>query len=1038
MTNMVRSARCRSILLAGSAHAFLAIATGAQADPLTISNTHNEPVATATASNGSPGDVTIKSGGSVQVGSGTAVTINSNNTVDNSGTIQAGGSNTTTNSTAVLIDGAHPITMTLDNQNSITVTGDSTSSGNYGIRLMNGPVSGTIASTSAGSVTVAGTNSFGVSIESPFTGPITLNGVTVTGDNSTAISLSAPITGSVTLTGVNGASVAGGTGFISTGAISGSLVNDGALSAGVTQSSNSGSNTVTPAAAGVAAMWIGSNVGGGFLNDRFYTDGSGNRVPDASATSSDTLTTGTLTGITGTTALVIQPTAANPQNIELKPYGSGDDDFGVVNRGTITTSATDANSSATAVSISGATINATNYTATIDNGLVSQANGSITASANGGNATGIYVGTLATVPVIRNEGTISATTSLGGGTSANAYGIRVDVGGHVPSVVNSGTITATTIGQGTAAYGILDSSGTLTSVNNSGTITAAASGNGSVSRAIDLSAGSGAETVANSGTITGDIALGNGDDSYSANSGTLNGTLAYGSGSNTLSLAGASTVTSLAQANGGALAVALGDTSLLRLDQSVALSSLAASGQSTLVIPVTSGNTPLTITGAAAFTGQSKVAIDLTTQDFSPTLTVLTANGGLTTDHAATLLDATSVPFVYSLTGDTVTADSIEISLARRTGAEAGFAPGLAPLYDQSFAAFGNGAAFQAIANLPDQKSVFEAYRQLEPGNYGSGILRIAQSTESAAATQVQARGDALLWAPPKAGDANTGWPLGIWTQETNQILHKSDSQTDPGFHGTVWGFTLGADHSIGRDFYAGLAASFEWGQLNFAGVRTNASNALRQNGQQISFYGGGHHGPLFAQFAVSGGLDHYNSNRAITIGDLTASKLAKWNGSQLAAQVTIGARFRLGRSWIEPSDTFSYLRLDQKAYVEQGGGVLDLAVDSQHLKGDTNAAKLATGYGLPMGEGLLSLELRGSYISQLDHKLAALDVRYVSGGDPFALNPSRLPNHEIQEALGLGYSSRDSSWHFALDGDHEQIQGYSDTGAAVTARVNF
>jgi hypothetical protein len=891
--------------------------------------------------------------------------------------------------------------MTLNNAGTISST-NSDGPGNYGVRLTGGPVQGTIAFTTAGGVNVAGANSFGVSIESPFTGAITLNNVVVTGTGSTAISIAAPVTGNVTLTGTSSADIGTGTGFISTAPITGALTNNGTVNVGVEQTTNS-SGTVTAAAGGKAVMWIGGNVTGGFLN------------------------TGSLNGVAGTSALIVQPTTTSPQNLELSPVGTGDDGYGIVNRGVISSSALVPGTPATAIDISGATINSTAYAVKIDNGLVSQAGASISATTGGATATGVHVG--ATVPAIVNEGAI---TALVNGANGNAYGVRIDTGGTVQSLTNSGTISATGYGNGQFSYGIVDASGTLTSITNSGTITAKTS-NGATGVAIDLSAGSSAQSVANSGTIDGDLVFGTGGGTYSANSGTLTGALAFGGGTNSLQLVGTSLFSGPITVASGTLGVTLADTSTLSLQDALPLSSISASGQSRLILPILSTGTVEEVSGTASFTGQSVIGIRIEDPNTAPTITLLTAAGGLTTDHPGTLLDASLLPYLYTLTGETITANSIDISLARKTGAEAGFVPGVAPLYDQSFAALGSGAAFQTIANLPDQKSVLAAYRQIEPGNYGSATLRIAQSIESAASDRIQARTDALLWAPPTKGGS-----LGIWGGEDFQDYHKSDSQSDPGYRGTLWGLSVGVDHRIGKSFFAGLLMSFDWADADIDGVTSNKVKPLRQSGEKVTFYGGGHVGPLFAQFALTAGHDRYHSDRAIDIADFTATKDAVWGGHQLAAQATIGGRFRFGRVWIEPSDTFSWLQIHENGYTERNGDVLDLAVSSEKINGDTNAAKLSAGYAVPAADGSISVELRGSYLSQLDRRLPGLTVRYADDDTPLILQTDRLPSHEIREGLAVAYQPKDADWRFSVNASHEQYQGYADTGLAVAARATF
>ena len=77
----------RRLLLTTSALSPLLVAAPALAQT-SISTARTTPVVTSTVNNGAPADVTITTAGSVKVTSGTAVTLNSANSVKNDGTIQ--------------------------------------------------------------------------------------------------------------------------------------------------------------------------------------------------------------------------------------------------------------------------------------------------------------------------------------------------------------------------------------------------------------------------------------------------------------------------------------------------------------------------------------------------------------------------------------------------------------------------------------------------------------------------------------------------------------------------------------------------------------------------------------------------------------------------------------------------------------------------------------------------------------------------------------------------------------------------------------
>ena len=185
----------------------------------TISGAQTTPVNTSTANSGQPDDVTIT--GSVTVTAPVAVTVDSNNTLTNSGSISI---TDVDNSTGVLILGGH--TGSLVNGGAISVIESYTATdtngdgvldgafakgtGRYGVRVTGtSPFIGSLTNGSGGSITVNGNNSFGLSVEAPLQGDVlNLGTITLTGDNTVALRETAGVTGKIQLLG--GASATGG------------------------------------------------------------------------------------------------------------------------------------------------------------------------------------------------------------------------------------------------------------------------------------------------------------------------------------------------------------------------------------------------------------------------------------------------------------------------------------------------------------------------------------------------------------------------------------------------------------------------------------------------------------------------------------------------------------------------------------------------------------------------------------------------------------------------------------------------------------
>jgi len=163
-----------------------------------------------------------------------------------------------------------------------------------------------------------------------------------------------------------------------------------------------------------------------------------------------------------------------------------------------------------------------------DANVVNAGNINATASGGTGAATGLSVtGNTATT---NNAGTIHATFDGAGG---KAYGAVVDSIGDV-RFTNSGSITATAASD---AVGIALNTSTSTTLVNSGAITAAST----AATSIAVRTGDSTDTIRNTGTLSGALVTGGGDDDFTNGAhGTWNavGSSDFGSGNDAIANAG--------------------------------------------------------------------------------------------------------------------------------------------------------------------------------------------------------------------------------------------------------------------------------------------------------------------------------------------------------------------------------------------------------------------------------------------------------------------------------------------------------------------
>jgi uncharacterized protein with beta-barrel porin domain len=1008
--------------------ALWAIPVAAQADNLAITAAQTTPVATSATSNGSRGDINLTSVGSIIVtGTTPAVTIDSNNSVTNAGVITASAAS---NGVAVSIGGAGLSTAALVNNATISATG--TGSGNIGVLIAGGALAGSISSGTLGAISVTGDNALGVSVAAPFTGNIAVRSVQVTGGKSTAVAVTAPITGNLTLLGSSTATGAGGNGLLVAAPVSGSVRNAGTISVGTTRAFGA-NNTVTLGNNAIAGVRISASVGAGVLNDRYFLNSAGVEVPSTSANPTvDTLINGFVIATGTAPALWIGTDAMAPQDVTI---GAGDTSFALVNRGQIHTSFGNLGAAVTAVRIGGG-----GAATVLVGGILQDSTGAILADSFDASAAAINLLAGASVSRLVNAGIILAaasqsaansTTPLGAGGIGR--GILVEAGAVLTAIDNSGTITATSTGTGNGAYAIIDQSGSLTSITNSGTIAVTTSDIAAARRAIDLSASSGAVTVTNSGTILGDIVFGAGNATLALSRGSITGTIAFGSGSNLLTLNGTALLSQTITAS-APLAITLADTARLDLSKTrAALSSISAGGSAVLVVPILSG-AGLSISGSAAFTGSSAIELSIRSLAPSQSVNILTAAGGISTDHLNTLVNPLGDRFLFAAGTPVINGNTLSISLARKSAAEIGLVGAQATLFNQSLTALPDGSVEAvAIANLPSAASIAAAYRQITPPSFGRAAMRAAQSY---ADTGFGAAAERLAVLNDMREGTNGASGLGVWGQEIGNLSQQQAGTNETAFRNSTFGVAIGADISLGSVDALGAALVANW-----TSVRQTMGDGLPEAQVSITAVGIQPYAMtswkgIFAQ--VNGLVAHvgYTSSRATSIGNLSNSIIASWNGVQLGAGLTIGARIKAGPVRITPSNSLSWTRLHQDGYSEVGGGNFNLAVAAQTDTAVTNTSKLSLAWLLPIGEGHLELEGHGAYVHQFNTDPLVTRARYVSGGDTMVLAGDAITASGKVFGGGVGY--RADTLALRLRYDRRQADSYAENAFVATLGVAF
>jgi hypothetical protein len=1010
--------------LASSGLATIAVLTAAPAASETvISSPTTTPLVTSAS-----GDIRITSTGSIKPTSGIAVTINSNNFVNNAGTIAVKGANG-----AVGIFSGTNVAGDITNSGTITIDEDFTptdsdndgdvdgpfaqGTGRFGIHVASGGVYGGSINHS-GTITVEGNQSAAIAVDSQMTSYLTTSGtVTVTGDDSFGIR-TAGVAGDVTIGSGSTTNVQGknSVGVLLGGDVGGAVHIQGTVNATGYRATTAPADTSKLDAddllQGGSAVVVAGNVGGGILLDARPADTSStdNDEDDDGITDSNE-TTAAVTSFGQAPAMVV---GSASQDVHIGVVAGSANGHGIVIKGTVA-----GNGVYNGVSATGLSIGGLGKAATVDGGMT--VIGTVGATAVGASATGMRLGSGASVPQIVNVGTIKAE---GGGASADsATAILIDSGAVVNVIANGGTIAATRTGDNGSAAAIVDRSGTLLLVQNSGQIGVTNSGLGDLATAIDLRANSAGATVrqlaAASGRpapiMAGSILFGSGNDTLDIQAGSVVGKVDFGSGTGVLSLSGTGLFRgTLANSSGVAATVGTGATLDVQNLGTVNLASLTTAANSNIGVTVgKAGHTLYNVAGTAAFGTGTKLLVTLDH--------VGSAAGTYKIIDAATLtggenLTSTIVtlPFLFNskLTPDSATGE-VALEVTMKSGEELQLNRSeLAILDAATIAADGDRGMAAVFLNVADAPTLKSTLQQLMPDHAGGAFETAIRGSRLAAQ---------VLDNPHPVG--------GLWMQQLAWGTSKSVGETSS-YDLTSWGAAGGYDVGIGKLGSVGLTAGY------FYGKDSHLDDQLASHHYEFGAYWRGEFGPIHGWARATAGTVRFDSTRKVTGtvdgGVVSRTAQGKWDGRLYSGSAGLSYEARMGRLSLRPNGSIEYYKLKEKAYTETGGGdAVNLTVASRNSDETAANLMLSLGYdllGLGPDDTWLRVEIEGGRREILGGSLGDT-VAWFKDGEAFVLAPEDRTSGWRGAVRTLGGGP---NMNFLVEGNAEEQQGHGGIGARV------
>ncbi|MCR9128133.1 MAG: autotransporter domain-containing protein [Alphaproteobacteria bacterium] len=918
-------------------------------------------------------------------------------------------------------------------------------------------VTGDVIMEATSSTNVAGQDSFGVRTVTQIDGDFLADGrITVRGENSRAISIEAGVTGDVSVARAE-VLVPGGDGVAIEGDVGGGVRFVAGLRVTGYRISQRASELLTAQLedediqnAGSAIIIAGSVTDGVFFSRAAGIDFiSGGTAVEIAGDAGDTLTI-------GRTEL--------PDDF-LAASGEEDDDddrelldHAVINQGTITAAGTIDGKNVLAFLVAGRDDQGDIRAVILEgDGFLNE--GSIISTAYDGNAMGVQFGDGAQADTLQNNGVIAARGLIGydedgfadddpdlAGVQgsygqASAVAVHLSAQSALRRLLNEEGSIIANVQTGvdptaSEAVAIRADSDSLDEIHNTGTIVASLFGTAPEDLAdreapaliaVDARNHGGGLTIrqtqaldengdATSTTpaIVGDVLFGDGDDTLDLQAGTLDGDVRFGAGVDRLILNGAS-ITGAINDSDGQLTLEVTDGRItLSGEESLRLTEALFNDGGNLDIVIDVDQRPdafMIASGGITFAAGSELAVSLGTLIDGGEFEVVSA-GQLTIDNEATLT-ATEAPYLYNaqIQRSPTDANTLVLSLTRKTAEELGMNANQAAAYEEAFAALqaaeAVGAAFAGIRSAED---FFNGYNQLLP-EYAASAIQFALANNDAASGALSARLRNARLAPDDMA--------GVWAQEFGYFADRAGGAFGPGYRGQGVGLAIGLDRPIGPFYAVGVTLVGAASEIEEIDGFDEPMVALSG---QLGTYAATEIGGFDVSGSLGIGYDHFETERQLLIGDFSSVNTAEWSGWHLAASAVAGRDYTLGSWVVRPEASLTWLTLFESGFEESAeddaNSGLALIVDDRESTSFSAAATMNIIRRFGDDRSWWAPHLRFGYRGEFADATAETTARFGESGSPFTLRSSSIPGSGYLLGFGLSAGSDYSTFTFAYDAD--------------------
>ena len=343
------------------------------------------------------------------------------------------------------------------------------------------------------------------------------------------------------------------------------------------------------------------------------------------------------------------------------------------------------------------------------------------------------------------------------------------------------------------------------------------------------------------------------------------------------------------------------------------------------------------------------------------------------------------------------------------------------------------GDAFRGITTAAEFE---EAIQSISP-DVSRAVVNVASYVGRSTVTNVISRLTAMRsngvgFSGVAAGNHLTG--VGTWLHGFGTAIDQDERQGINGFKADTFGMTFGADKLVADNLRLGLAFSI-------AGTDSDtkvSGNRLNTDNFQGSIYGSYVFGPYYLDASFTYGKNSYDSTRFISVGPLSRTAIANFDGDQVILQGTYGLNYAYDDGiYINPFAGFLYANLDLDGYSESGAGVLDLTVDAQSYENLESNVGVSVFKETEMNGARFVPEIHASWRHEFLDEIQISNSTYAGGGVSFITEGFDPANDTLNVGVSATMQLNDNI-DMKFSYDFETKSNYNSHSGLFNIRYNF